>query len=156
MSELVALNSQFLVYRDESVTARVDVRFDGDTVWLTQNQLVELFDSSKANISEHIGNVLAEGALLEEATVRGFRTVQTEGTREVDRARAYYNLDMILSVGYRVRSMAATDFRMWATQRLREFNEFGRQESVEAVSDFDQFSRQLRNHENEGRPGEVE
>lgn len=121
MSELVPLNSQFLVYRDEAGNARIDVRFDGDTVWLTQNQLVELFDSSKANISEHISNVLAEGELLEAATVREFRTVQTEGLREIDRARAHYNLDMIISVGYRVRSKSATAFRMWATQRLREF-----------------------------------
>lgn len=121
MNDLVPLNSQFLVYRDESGNARIDVRFDGDTVWLTQNQLVELFDSSKANISEHISNVLAEGELLEAATVREFRTVQMEGTREIDRARSHYNLDMIISVGYRVRSKSATAFRMWATQRLREF-----------------------------------
>ena len=121
MSELVPLNSQFLVYRDEAGNARLDVRFDGDTVWLTQTQLVELFDSSQANISEHISNVLAEGELLEEATVREFRTVQTEGAREIDRARSHYNLDMIISVGYRVRSKSATAFRMWATQRLREF-----------------------------------
>ena len=121
MPDLSPAKSQFLVYRDDSGQARIDVRFDGDTVWLTQAQLVELFESSKANISEHIKNVLDEGELLEAATVREFRTVRLEGTREVQRSLIYYNLDMIISVGYRVRSKTATAFRVWATQRLREY-----------------------------------
>lgn len=121
MPDLTPAKSQFLVYRDDSGQARIDVRFDGDTVWLTQAQLVELFESSKANISEHIKNVLDEGELLEAATAREFRTVRLEGTREVQRSLIYYNLDMIISVGYRVRSKTATAFRVWATQRLREY-----------------------------------
>lgn len=120
MSDL-ELSGQFLVYRDEDDNARIDVRFDGDTVWLTQAQLVELFDSSKANISEHINNVIAEGELVEDRTVRDFRTVRREGSREVQRTLTHYNLDMIISVGYRVRSRTATVFRIWATQRLREY-----------------------------------
>lgn len=110
----------FLVYRDEAGAARIDVRFDGDTVWLTQAQLVDLFDSSKANISEHITNILAEGE-LDDRTVRDFRTVRREGSRDVRRTLTHYNLDMIISVGYRVRSKTATAFRIWATQRLREY-----------------------------------
>lgn len=112
---------QFLVYRDEKGNARIDVRFDGETVWLTQSNLVELFDSSKASISEHIANVIAEGELDPEATVRDFRTVRREGSRDVRRSLAHYNLDMIISVGYRVRSRTATAFRIWATRQLREF-----------------------------------
>lgn len=114
-------SGHFLVYRDEQGEARIDVRFDGETVWLTQAQLVELFDSSKSNMSEHIKNVIDEGELLPEATVRDFRTVRREGSRDVARSITHYNLDMIISVGYRVRSKTATAFRIWATQRLREF-----------------------------------
>ncbi len=113
--------SHFLVYRDEAGNARIDVRFDGETVWLTQAQLVELFDSSKANISEHIANVFGEGELDPGATVRDFRTVRREGARDVSRSLTYYNLDVIISVGYRVRSKTATAFRIWATARLREY-----------------------------------
>lgn len=112
---------QFLVYRDENGESRIDVRFDGETVWLTQAQLVDLFDSSKANISEHIQNILTEGELAEHATVRDFRTVRREGNRDVQRTLTHYNLDMIISVGYRVRSKTATTFRIWATRRLREY-----------------------------------
>ncbi|MGO1537616.1 MAG: virulence RhuM family protein [Yaniella sp.] len=122
MSDELAPNpGQFLVYRDESGTVRIDVRFDGETVWLTQAQLVELFESSKQNISDHLQNIFEEGELNPEATVRNFRTVRQEGSREVTRNLTYYNLDMIISVGYRVRSKVATQFRIWATQHLREF-----------------------------------
>lgn len=120
MSPLSPLG-QFLVYRDEKGNAGLDVRFDGDTVWLTQVQLVELFNSSKANISEHISNIIAEGELDEDGTVRDFRTVRREGNRDVQRMLTHYSLDMIISVGYRVRSRTATMFRIWATQRLREY-----------------------------------
>ncbi len=99
----------------------IEVRLDGDTVWVTQAQLVELFQSSKANISEHISNIFAEGELDPAATVRESRTVRQEGTRQVARTLTYYNLDVILSVGYRVRSKTATQFRIWATERLREY-----------------------------------
>ena len=99
----------------------VEVRLEDETVWLTQSQLVDLFGSSKANISEHIRNIYAEGELSREATVRKFRTVQTEGTRQIAREIDYYNLDLIISLGYRVRSRIATAFRIWATERLREY-----------------------------------
>lgn len=121
MSDLEPTRGQFLVYRDEAGNTRIDVRFDDETVWLTQAQIVELFESSKANISEHVKNVIDEGELDPAATVRDFRTVRREGGREVTRSITHYNLDMIISVGYRVKSRIATAFRIWATQRLREY-----------------------------------
>jgi hypothetical protein len=120
MSEIEPVSSHFLVYVDEAGNAKIDVRFDGETVWLTQEQIVSLFESSKANISEHIKNVLTEGELSAEATVRDFRTVRQEGSRQVSRNITHYNLDMIISVGYRVKSRTATRFRIWATAHLRE------------------------------------
>ena len=92
-----------------------------EIVWLTQAQLVEFYQSSKSNISEHIKNIFAEGELTEEATVRKFRTVQIEGEKEVDRDLTYYNLDMILSLGYRIKSSVATKFRQWVTAKLTEY-----------------------------------
>jgi hypothetical protein len=121
MSGLEPTRSQFLIYRDEVGNTRIDVRFDGETVWLTQAQIVELFDSSKANISEHVKNVFDEGELDPARTVREFRTVRREGRRDVQRSLTHYNLDMIISVGYRVKSRTATAFRIWATQRLHEY-----------------------------------
>lgn len=99
----------------------IEVRLDGETVWVTQAQLVELLQSSKANISEHISNIFAEGEVDPAATVQEFRTVRQEGSRQVTRTLTYYNLDVILSVGYRVKSKVATQFRIWATERLREY-----------------------------------
>jgi hypothetical protein len=121
MSDLEPTRSQFLIYRDEVGNTRIDVRFDGGTVWLTQAQMVELFDSSKANISQHVKNVFDEGELDPTLTVREFRTVRREGGRDVQRLLTHYNLDMIISVGYRVKSRTATAFRIWATQRLHEY-----------------------------------
>ena len=113
--------SQFLIYRSEDGRIKLDVRFQDDTVWLTQAMIVELFQSSKANVSEHIANIFAEGELTPEATVRKFRTVRQEGTRQVERELEFYNLDLIISVGYRIKSKVATQFRIWATQHLSEF-----------------------------------
>lgn len=113
--------SQFLVYRDEEGNARIDVRFDGDTVWLTQVQLAELFDTSQQNISLHVQHVHEEGELPEAGTHKDYLSVRREGSRDVRRSLTHYNLDMIISVGYRVRSRTATAFRIWATQQLREF-----------------------------------
>lgn len=109
------------LYQDSEGATNISVRFEGETVWLTQAQLVELFDSSKANISEHISHIFDEGELEEKSTVRNFRTVRREGSRDVERELTYYNLDMILSVGYRVKSKTATQFRIWATERLRDY-----------------------------------
>ena len=113
--------SQFLIYRSEDGRIKLDVRFQDDTVWLTQAMIVELFQSSKANVSEHIANIFAEGELTPEATVRKFRTVRQEGARQVERELEFYNLDLIISVGYRIKSKVATQFRIWATQHLSEF-----------------------------------
>lgn len=115
------LTGEIVLYQRGDGGPAIEVRLDGDTVWVTQAQLVELFQSSKANISEHISNIFAEGELDPVATVRESRTVRQEGSRQVSRALTYYNLDVILSVGYRVRSKIATQFRIWATERLREY-----------------------------------
>lgn len=113
--------SEIIFYPREDGTPALQVRLEGETVWLSQGQLVDLFQSSKANISEHIKNIFDENELAKEATVRNFRTVRNEGNRQVTRDIEYYNLDMIISLGYRVKSSVATQFRIWATQRLREY-----------------------------------
>ena len=98
----------------------IDVVIEDETVWLTQAQMVELFESSKGNISEHIKNIYASEELEEISTVRNFRTVRLEGSREVARSLDYYNLDVIIAVGYRVNTKHGTQFRRWATSVLRE------------------------------------
>lgn len=113
--------NQVLIYQTGSGKPKITVTFQGETAWLSQAQLVALFESSKANISEHIKNIFTEGELNPESTVRNFRTVQNEGDREVVRDIEHYNLDMIISLGYRVKSSTATKFRIWATERLREY-----------------------------------
>lgn len=110
-----------IIYQTDDGDTKIDVRFVDETVWLTQAQLVELFHSSKANISEHIRNIYEEGELEEVSTVRKFRTVRQEGSRNVERELVYYNLDLIISLGYRVKSKIATNFRRWATERLKEY-----------------------------------
>lgn len=113
--------SQIVIYKSKTGETKIDVRFDGDTVWLTQNALAELFQTTKNNISQHVKNIFDEGELAQVATVKKFLTVQKEGSREVSRDIEYYNLDLIISVGYRVKSNIATAFRQWATARLREY-----------------------------------
>ena len=110
-----------LLYQTEDGSTRIDVRLKDETLWLTQMQMAELFQRDKRTISEHISNVYEEGELSQEATVRNFRTVQKEGNREVERDLASYNLDVAISVGYRVKSIRGTQFRIWATQRLKEY-----------------------------------
>lgn len=113
--------NQIVIYTGEDGQSRLEVKFQGETVWLTQAQLVDLFQSSKANISEHIKNIFLEGELDSDSTVRKFRTVQKEGNRDVMREVEHYNLDLIISLGYRVKSKIATQFRIWATQHLKEY-----------------------------------
>ncbi|MBU4269125.1 MAG: virulence RhuM family protein [Acidobacteria bacterium] len=113
--------SQIVIYKNDSGETKIDVRFDGDTVWLTQNALANLLQTTKQNIGQHIKNITEEGELSENSTVKKFFTVQKEGDREVKREIDFYNLDMIISVGYRVKSSIATAFRQWATARLREY-----------------------------------
>ncbi len=113
-------DSQIVLYQpDESIS--LQVKLDEETVWLTQPQMVELFGSSKANISEHIANIYQQGELIQSSTVRKFRTVRKEGNRMVTRNMDYYNLDMIISVGYRVNSLQGIRFRQWATNVLKEY-----------------------------------
>jgi len=113
--------SELLLYQTEDGHTRLEVRLAGETVWLSLNQMADLFQRDKSTISRHIRNVFDEGELQRGATVAKFATVQSEGTREVTREVAYYNLDVIISVGYRVHSHRGTQFRIWATQRLREY-----------------------------------
>lgn len=113
--------SQIVIYKAENGQVKIDVRFDGETVWLTQNALAELFQTTKNNISIHVKNIFKEGELVPNTTVKEFLTVQKEGSREVSREIEYYNLDLIISVGYRVKSSIATAFRQWATAHLREY-----------------------------------
>jgi len=113
--------SQFLIYQSEDGRVKIDVRFEDESVWLTQQMMAELFQSSKQNISHHIKSIFQEGELAPAATVKKYLTVQREGERQVQRQLEFYNLDMIISVGYRVKSHVATRFRIWATQQLREF-----------------------------------
>jgi hypothetical protein len=115
------MNSEIIIYQNSDGSIKIDVLLEEETVWLTQAQLCELFQKSKATISEHITNVFEEGELDAEATVRKFRTVQLEGHREVERELDHYNLDVIISVGNRVKSPQGTQFRIWATQRLKEY-----------------------------------
>lgn len=114
------MNSEILIYQTEDDLTKIEVTLEDETVWLTQAQLSELFQKSKSTISEHIKNVFEEGELDQVSTVRNFRTVQKEGNRDVEREIDYYNLDVIISVGYRVKSHRGTQFRIWATNRLRE------------------------------------
>ena len=114
----LASNDEILIYQSQDGIIKIDVLFENETVWLNQNQLCTLFGKSKATISEHIKHIFEEGELDEKAVVRNFRTTASDGkTYQVD----YYNLDVIISVGYRVKSHQGTQFRIWATQRLRDY-----------------------------------
>jgi len=110
-----------VIYQTEDGQTQIDVRLDNDTVWLTQAQMVELFQTTKQNVSLHVGNVFKEGELEQESTVKEYLTVQKEGLREVARKVKYYNLDVIISVGYRVKSKRGTAFRIWVRNVLKDF-----------------------------------
>ena len=112
---------QFLVYPAEDGQTKIEVRLENETVWLTQQHMAALFQTTKQNVSLHLQNIFAERELEQAATVKESLTVQTEGGRSVQRRVEFYNLDAIISVGYRVKSAVATRFRIWATQKLREF-----------------------------------
>ena len=113
--------SEFLIYQSEDGMVRLEVRLEDETVWLTQQMMADLFQTSVPNISMHIKNIYDEGELQPEATIKKFLTVRQEGNRQVQRNLDFYNLDMVISVGYRVKSLIATRFRIWATQRLKEY-----------------------------------
>ena len=112
---------QFLLYQTPDGDSQIEVKLQNDTVWLSLDQMADLFQRNKSTISRHIKNVLEDGELKEEATIANFATVQNEGTRKVERVIAYYNLDMIISVGYRVHSYRGVQFRIWATKVLKEY-----------------------------------
>ena len=114
-------HGQFLVYSGEDGRTRLEVRLENETVWLTQQHMAELFQTTQQNISLHLQNIYKEGELQREATHKEFLSVRPEGDRSVQRRVDFYNLDAIISVGYRVKSAVATRFRIWATQKLREF-----------------------------------
>ena len=111
-------SGDFLIYQTENGVTKIDVRIQDDTVWLTQQQMAELYQSSKSNVSEHIKHIFEDGELAEEAVVRKIRTTASDGKNY---SVTYYNLDMIISLGYRIKSIVATRFRKWATERLKEY-----------------------------------
>lgn len=112
---------QFLLYQTPDGVSKIEVKLQDDTVWLSLDQMAELFQRNKSTISRHIKNVLEEGELLADSTIANFATVQNEGNRHVERQITYYNLDMIISVGYRVHSYRGVQFRIWATKVLKEY-----------------------------------
>lgn len=118
MTDNLPVKSEILVYQTEDGRVKLDVRLDNETVWLTQQMMGDLFQTSKSNISEHIKHVFEEGELNESSVVRKFRTTATDGKNY---NISYYNLDVIISVGYRVKSLRGVQFRIWATQRLKEY-----------------------------------
>ncbi|BFL90048.1 virulence RhuM family protein [Cutibacterium avidum] len=112
---------EILLYRRDDGSAAIELKLVDETLWLGQQQIAELFQTSRTNVVEHIRNIYAEGELSKETTCRNFRQVRLEGRRQVAREVPFYNLDLIIAVGYRVKSLLATQFRIWATERLREY-----------------------------------
>ena len=112
---------EIIIYQLNELSTRFEVRLEDETIWLTQAQIVELFESSKANISEHIKNIFQTNELSKNTTVRNFRIVQMEGNRAVSREITHYNLDLIISIGYRVNSVKGTQFRIWANKVLKDY-----------------------------------
>jgi hypothetical protein len=121
MDNIIENTGDIIIYQTEDGLTKINVKLDNDTVWLNQQQMSELFQSSRTNIVEHIKHIYEEGELAVESTCRNFRQVRLEGNREVSREIPFYNLDMIISLGYRIKSAIATRFRIWATQRLKEY-----------------------------------
>jgi len=114
-------DTKIIIFKTEDEKISVDARFDEETAWLSLDQMATLFERDKSTVSRHIKNVYEEGELEQSATVAKIATVQTEGERQVERQIEYYNLDVIISVGYRVKSLRGTQFRQWATKRLNEY-----------------------------------
>jgi hypothetical protein len=142
--------SNILIYQNENGNIKVDVRFEDGSLWLSQAQICEVFGKAKSTISEHIKAIFEEGELTPSSTVRNYRTVQMEGTREVARDVDFYNLDMIVAIGFRVRSSTGTKFRIWANEKLREYITKGfvlndeRFKNGNAMSYFDELQDRLR------------
>ncbi len=115
------MNNQVIIYQTKDGKTHIDVKVGGETVWLSLLQMVELFERDKSVISRHLNNIFKEGELEKNATVAKFATVQLEGTRQVSREIEFFNLDAIISVGYRVNSKNGVRFRQWATQKLKDY-----------------------------------
>jgi len=112
---------EIIVYQNKEGAVKIEVRLEDETVWLTQEQMATLFGKGRSTITEHISNIFQENELEQNSTCRNFRQVRLEGNRTVERHIDHYNLDVIISVGYRVKSQQGTQFRIWATQRLKEY-----------------------------------
>ena len=142
--------SEILIYQNESGNIKVDVIFEDDSIWLSQAQICELFGKAKSTISEHIKAIFEEEELNPISTVRNYRTVQKEGIREVERDIEYYNLDMIIAIGFRVRSSTGTKFRIWANDKLKEYITKGfvlndeRFKNGNSMGYFDELQKRLR------------
>ena len=121
--DLIIRNStaEFLIFEKQAHADSIEVRYEDETLWLTQKMMATLFDVSTKTVSEHLTNIYSSGELDRESTIRNFRIVQTEGNRQVNRELDHYNLDAVISVGYRINSIRATQFRRWATQVLKQF-----------------------------------
>lgn len=113
--------NEIIIYQPDNQSVHLEVRIEDETVWLTQAQMVELFQATKQNISLHINNIYKEGELIPDSTVKEYLTVQTEGKRQVKRKLSIYNLDVVISVGYRVKSQRGTQFRIWANKVLKDY-----------------------------------
>jgi hypothetical protein len=135
--------SEIILYQAPDNQTVLEVRFEGETIWLTQAQIVTLFSTSKANVSEHIKQIYQSKELEVEATVRKFRTVQIEGNRSVTRSTDHYNLDMIISIGYRVNSIQGTQFRIWANRVLKDYLLKG----YVIHQQFEQIENKLKQHD---------
>ncbi|MGJ0312947.1 virulence RhuM family protein [Aliarcobacter cryaerophilus] len=142
--------SEILIYQNESGNIKVDVRFEDGSIWLSQAQICEVFGKAKSTISEHIKAIFEEEELNPISTVRNYRTVQKEGSREVERDIEYYNLDMIIAIGFRVRSSTGTKFRIWANDKLKEYITKGfvlndeRFKNGNSIGYFDELQKRLR------------
>ena len=148
--------SEIIIYQTEDGLTRVNVTFSDETVWLSQQQIAELFQKSRTTIVEHIHNIYKEGELEEASTCRNYRQVQTEGSREVSRTIPFYNLDMIISVGYRVKSRRGVQFRIWAGGIIKEYMRKGfamddlRLKELGGRGYFHELMERKRNTENTG------
>ncbi|GHU06424.1 hypothetical protein FACS1894158_12790 [Betaproteobacteria bacterium] len=117
--------NNIILYQDENGITKVSVRFSDEDLWLTENQIAEIYDTTQQNVNLHIKNIYSDGELIQNSTYKKFLLVRTEGKRQVERNIDHYNLDMIIAIGYRVQSQIATRFRRWATQRLHEYIQKG-------------------------------
>ena len=166
----MSTSNAFLIYQDDNGISNVNVRFEGEDVWLTVEQLMELFQTTQQNISLHIQNIYQEGEMEEDRTHKKYLLVRNEGNRSVKRSISHYNLDMILAIGMRVRSDVAVRFRQWAIRHLHEFtvkgpgkisheeacrkavaefHEYRRREMIQYESDFDRAVRELTEQQGE-------